>query len=264
MRFGIDEDGTHGADSVNIEFLLPGEQGSLSSLPAISSSATANSSKGFSELSFGGTGGAESNAFTAGSTNGGGHYDDRNASHQANLNTDGTVGIFASTMLKREVNGFPSRPFVTKISAKFVAIHGGTPVGEHASDDDVLAGAFDRSTSANTTHNARYDDIMDAVELVALYLSATAAHEIGHSVGVVADGPPKTGQFGGAHENNVFTDATSTNKNTSGHLSLAGMNNLMATGSNFSLMSRTGTEFQRFAPHVMGYLLRRVIYDEGR
>ena len=42
------------------------------------------------------------------------------------------------------------------------------------------------------------------------------------------------------------------------------LNDLMATGSNFSLMSRTGTEFQRFAPHVMGYLLRRVIYDEGR
>ncbi|MEN8150303.1 MAG: Ig-like domain-containing protein, partial [Planctomycetota bacterium] len=264
MRFGIGADGTHGTDAPDVEFLLAGEQGSLGSMPVLSTSASNNSGQAFSEISFGGTGGAESDPYVAGSMNGRGWYDTRNTTSQASLNTNGSAGVFVASMLKREVNGYPSRPFFGKISAKFVTIHGGTPVGEHASDDDVLADTFDRLTSTDTTHNVRYDEIMDAVELVALYLSATAAHEIGHSLGVVADGAPKTGQFGGAHHGNAFTDATSLNPNTSGHLSVAGLNNLMATGSNFSLMSRTGTEFQRFAPHVHAYLVRRVIYDEGR
>jgi len=264
MRFSIGADGTRGDDSPNVEFLLVGEQGSLGSAPVLSAAPSTNSGKAFSEISFGGTGGAESDPYAAGTMNGQGYQDPRNVTSQASLNTNGSAGVYIASMLKREVNGYPSRPFFGKISAKFVAIHGGTPVGEDASDDDVLADTFDRATSTNTTHNVRYDEVMDAVELVALYLSATAAHEIGHSLGVVADGAPKTGQFGGAHHGNVFTDATSTNPNTSGHLSLAGSNNLMATGSNFSLMSRTGTEFQRFARHVHAYLTRRVIYDEGR
>jgi hypothetical protein len=144
-----------------------------------------------------------------------------------------------------------------------VTIHGGTPVGEHASDDDVTAGSFDRTTSTNATHNARYDAIMEAIEAVALYTSTVLAHEIGHAVGLVENGAPKTGLFGNAHYNNTFTEATSAAPNTSGHMDYLG-NDLMGVSSSFDDAVRTGADFQRFSPMNRAHLLRRLGYDEGK
>jgi hypothetical protein len=270
-RYEIAGDGTHDAGSVNIEFLIPGEQGSLSSLPGYSSANSSSTGKAFSELSFGGTYGAESDAYNTHSTLGRAFSDDRNRYSEADINDDGTVGIYLLGILKGEVNyrsddgsGNPTYPFFTAVSAKFVTIHGGTPVGEHASDDDVLSDAFDRAASGNSTHNARYDDIMDAIETVALLASATGAHEIGHSVGLVPNGAPKTGLFGKAHYSNAFTKATSGSPNTSHHLDFAGLNNLMAASSSALEQMRTGSEFQRFCPLAIGYLRRVLLHDEAK
>ena len=71
-------------------------------------------------------------------------------------------------MMKYNVNASTTSFFSKTISSKLVTIHGGTPAGEDASDDDVLAGTFDRTNSSNSTHNARYDVIMDAIEVLAL------------------------------------------------------------------------------------------------
>jgi hypothetical protein len=263
-RYGIEEDGTRDDDSVEIEFLLEGEQGSLSSLPTYSTTRSGNSSKDFSEMSVGGTDGAESTPYAASSTLGRATYDTRNLDEEADINTDGTVGIFLLGMMKLEVNTYSGGPFGTTVSSKFVTVHGGTPVGEDASDDDVLAGTFDRSTSGNATHNARYDAIMDAIELIALYTSVVFAHEVGHSIGLVANGAPKTGFFGNAHEDNDFTDATSTKKNTSHHLDFAGVNDIMGATVGFGAATRTGTEAKRFNPQIIGHLLGRIVNDEGK
>lgn len=263
-RYEIDEDGTRDADSVNIEFILGGEQGSLTSMPAYSTTRTGNSASSYSEISVGGTKGAEASSFTAGGTNGTASFDLRNIAEEANINNDGNVGVFALTMLKRSANDPTGTPFGDTVALKFVTVHGGTPIGEHASDDDVLAGTFDRTTSVNSTHNARYDDIFDAIEMVALYLSSTLAHEVGHSVGLIADGPPKTGLFGNAHTTNPFTDATGSDPNTSGHLRFALVNNLMEPSSGLRDSIRTGTEFRRFNPLALAYLRRRLLYDEGK
>jgi len=168
-------------------------------------------------------------------------------------------------MFKLRVNATSSSDgFRTTISTKFVSVHGGTPVGEHASDDNVLDGAFDRTTSSNTTHNARYDAIMDGIEIVALYVSAVLAHETGHSLGLAPNSPPKTGLFGWAHRSNTFTEATTSLPNTSGHLNFGSPRAIMAPAVSFSAAVRTGTEFMRFNPLFVAHLRRRVIYDEGR
>lgn len=262
-RFGIAADGTRDADSVDVEFLLPGEQGSLGAPPTLSTASSSNSSKPFSEISLGGTRGTESNAYAASSTIGDAYFDVRNRREEANLNLAGASdpGVYLLGAFKLQVNG--NDLFRARISDTFVAVHGGTPVGQDASDDNVLAGSFVRATSTNTTFNARYDAIHDAIEHAALYASAMLAHEIGHSLGLVADGGPKTGLFGGAHYGNTFTEATSAMPNTSNHLDFLG-NDLMAAATTFDATTLTGSDFKRFGPLEIAYLLNRLIYDEGK
>ncbi len=263
-RFDIDEDGTHDADSVDIEFLLPGEQGSLGSLPTYSTVDSANSTNGYSEIAVGGSDGAESSAYATAGTIGRAYFDARNLRQEADLNTgSGTIlGVFCMTLFKQNVDD--GSLFQQRVSERFVAIHGGTPVGEHAEDDAVLAGTFDRTASGNTaTQNTRYDEIQDAIELCVLGATAVAAHEVGHSLGLVENGAPKTGLFGGAHYSNSFTEATSTDTNTSHHLDFLG-NDIMAAATSFQTSTYTGADFKRFSPLDIAYLLNRLLYDEGR
>jgi hypothetical protein len=267
-RYHISEDGVHGADSVDVEFLLAGEQGSLGSMPSFSASNSSNSAKAFSEMSFGGTVGADASAFSASGTLGQAWLDPRNRREEANLNFGiggSTTGIYLMGMLKLQVNdGATTTIFGSRVSAKLVAIHGGTPAGEGSLDDDVLSGSFDRTAGGNTAAmNTRYDQIMDAVELVALYTSAVAAHEVGHSTGLVPDGAPKTGLFGNAHFNNTFTEATSASPNTSAHLDCLG-NDIMAASTSFESGVTTGADFKRFSPMDVAYLRNRLVHDEGK
>jgi hypothetical protein len=265
-RFEIEEDGTRDSGSVNIDFLLAGEQGSLTSLPTYGTSPAGNTTAAHNEMSIGGTDGAESSAYAASGTLGRATLDARNSRRQHNIDNGSAsspVGVHMLGMMKLRVNA-SSGAFRDKVSTKFVTIHGGTPVGEDVSDDNVLAGSFDRTTSTNTTHNARYDAIMDGVETVALYVSAVLAHETGHSLGLAPDSAPKTGLFGWAHRNNTFTEATTASPNTSAHLNFGSPRNIMAAAVSFTAAVRTGTEFTRFNPLYLAHLRRRVIYDEGR
>jgi hypothetical protein len=266
-RYHITEDGVHGADSVDVEFLLPGEQGSLSSMPTFSTANSSSSTKAFSELSVGGTLGADASAFSAAGTLGQAWLDPRNRGEEANLNfgAGGNItGLYLMGMLKLQVNGGTGTVFGSRISAKLVAIHGGTPAGENSLDDDVLAGSFDRTNGGNSAaQNTRYDEIMDAVELIALYTSAVGAHEVGHSTGLVPDGAPKTGLFGNAHFNNTFTEATSVTPNTSAHLDFLG-NDIMAASTGFESGVTTGADFKRFSPMDVAYLRNRLVHDEGK
>jgi len=268
-RYGISEDGTYGADSCDVEFLLPGEQGSLASLPSYSAANSSGTGNAFSEMSLGGTPGAEASAFSSSGTLGQAWIDGRNLRQEANLNFGvggSTTGIYLLSMFKLQVNdgsdSFTSL-FETKVSTRLVSVHGGTPVGEDASDDDVLAGTFDRTASGNATHNARYDAIMDALEVTALYASAVTAHEVGHSTGLVMDGAPKTGLFGNADYRNTFTEATVGSPNTSFHLNFIG-NDIMAASTSLESAVSTGTDFKRFSPLDLAYLLGRLVFDEGK
>jgi hypothetical protein len=270
-RYGVAEDGTHGADAANIEFLLAGEQGSLSSLPSLSSTSSSNTGKAFSEMEIGGDTGPNASATGSYTTIGFANYDLRNLTHEANLN-DGlaagnNTGIFALNIFKSVMNAsVTGSTWGARVTGRFLNAKGGTAVGEGALDDDVLAGGYDRTSSAGTNTQAmkdRYDQIMDAIEAAALSVSGVTAHEIGHSVGLVADGGPKTGAFGNAPYTNTFCESTAASPNTSGHLNCVG-NDVMAPASSVDSRLATGTDFMRFAPLQREYLLHRAVYDEGR
>ncbi len=266
-HFGIAEDGVRDAGSVDIEFLLPGEQGALTSMPAYSAANAFSSGKAFSEISIGGPFGAEGNAFTTGPVLGLAWIDARNTRQEANLNFGSggnTTGIFLMGMLKLQVNDSSATLFGGSISDVFVTARGGKPVGEDALDDNVLADTFDRTSGGNSAaENVRYDAIMDAVELVAFYVGTVTAHEIGHSTGLVADGAPKPGLFGNAHRSNSFTEATSANPNTSFHLNYPGVD-IMAPSVGFETAVATGTDFPVFNPVELAYLRNRSVIDEGK
>ena len=264
VRYEIEEDGTRDADSIDVEFLLLGEQGSLSSLPQVSTSNSQSTSNAFSEISLGGTDGAESSQTSSIGAYGSAWLDERNLNEEANLNDPASsiTGVFVSTSV--DLRAFSaSGPLVDRVLKVLVSERGGTAVGDHASDDDILAGTFDRTTSTNVTHNARYDAVFDAIETLALHVSVVLAHEVGHSQGLVAAGAPKTGLFGGANASNTFTDATSTSPNTSAHLDYVGYEVMAATGTVLS-DAQTGTNFARFNPMILAWLRGRLLYDEGK
>ncbi len=263
-RFRIDADGTRDASSPDIEFLIEGEQGSLSSPPLWSTTNAQTSTRPFSEMTLGGTAGADTSQFgLSNSVLGQAWLDPRNRVEVANINdgTNNATGVYMIHYLDFEL---PSTGRLrTEVADRFLTLWGGTPLGEHASDDDVLAGTFDRTTSTNTTHNARYDDIMDGIDFVALLVSSTTAHEVGHSIGLVAVGAPKTGLFGGAHENNTFTEATSISPNTSAHLNVIGPE-VMAAVADPTADTATGSALARFNRMIQAWMLGRLMHDEGK
>jgi hypothetical protein len=270
-RFGIGQDGSRGADSADIEFLLPGEQGSLSGLPTWSSTSSASTGLAYSQMDIGGDTGPNSSQTGTFSAIGYAWVDPRNRSREANMN-DGqgagnNTGIFAINMAKSVMNSsVTGTTYGAQILARFQTAKGGTPVGEHSLDDDVLAGSYDRtSTSGSNTQQMkdRYDQIMDAIEVSAASVSSVTAHEMGHSMGLVQDGGPKTGFFGNAPKSNTFTEAVTGFDNTPGHLNYLG-NDIMAPVSSVDQRSATGTDFMKFSPFDRNYFLRRQVFDEGR
>jgi hypothetical protein len=100
---------------------------------------------------------------------------------------------------------YPS--FQTMFAQRFLPLcppMGGTPVGNHAADATVLAAGFDPNT-ATSEQRARWFVIMQAIDDWAVVNGTVLAHEIGHSIGLVAPGPAPSGLFGDAslHDSNA-------------------------------------------------------------
>jgi hypothetical protein len=216
------------------------------------------SGSGFSMMTFTGDERPNSTSGTIGRAT----LDFRNTGQENDSNTgaSGTnLGTFATHMIRVRLNdpeltGFP-KTFDPLIAT---ASRGGVPVGSSNDDAVVLAGTFDYG-SANSTRKARFDLVMTAIDRYALYLSATGAHEIGHSTGLVPDGAPPTGLFGNAHPNSPFIDTA--NFTTTGHIDTPGPN-LMEAASSFDESIATGSDFSVFGPFNIAYMLRRMIYDQ--
>ncbi len=96
---------------------------------------------------------------------------------------------------------------------------GGTPVGESVHDSVILAAGFDPVT-ATPAATARYQKLKTVVGLLGRLLGALTVHEMGHSLGLVPDGPPPAGLFGG-EVNAAFVSPALTN---SGHIDTDGFN----------------------------------------
>lgn len=73
----------------------------------------------------------------------------------------------------------------------------GTPVGQHPEDARVLGAGFDPHAPANAgAARDRHDDLRRIARFIALAIATVTAHEMGHAMGLVPNGPPPEGFFG--------------------------------------------------------------------
>jgi hypothetical protein len=78
---------------------------------------------------------------------------------------------------------------------------GGTPVGELPGDRALFSPGLD-PTTASPQQNARRADIVAAFEAFTWVVATATAHEVGHTLGITAEGAPPDGHFGDAQNHN--------------------------------------------------------------
>jgi hypothetical protein len=223
LVFGRNADGTANVDSVGIVFYLEGDPGAPSlaqyKLQVLQGGEGA---KSFSAIAIGG--GDPTRAYLGMSKT----IDLRNVRNEDNLGP--LYGVFTTKAIATLVDKLASDPAIKllfqTIFGDFVPElgQGGKPVGEHPLDAQILAESFDPKT-APMDAATRYQRLSFLVETLGRLAGALTAHEIGHSLGLVANGPPPHGLFGG-EKNASFVDSGRT---TSGHIDTGGFD-LMAAG----------------------------------
>ena len=152
----------------------------------------------------------------------------------------------------------------------------GTPVGEDSSDATVLADSFDRWAKSNTsTANDRYDTLMAMAKMVGLAIANVTAHEMGHAMGLVPNGPPPSGFFANRDDVTFVAD----NSTDSHHVNLPGLNLMQAGGNILTTLTEaldiieaprhlsvaelaTGLAMEnRFSSYSMAYLRGQLTYE---
>jgi hypothetical protein len=228
--FLIDADGTTTPDSVGIAFVVEGEPGA----PSLSSFTYqqlegGEASKSFSAIGIGGGDTAKSHLGMA-------KIDYRNVRNEAN--TGPSYGVFTSKAIATVFDILETDPAIKLLAQTFFGDFipelgkGGTPVGEHPLDATILAKGFDPG-KATAAAAGRYNKLSFLVETLGRLTGALTAHEIGHSLGLVANGPPPHGLFGG-EKNASFVGSE---KTTSHHIDTPGFN-LMQAGPGSALNAK--------------------------
>jgi hypothetical protein len=140
-------------------------------------------------------------------------YDYRNRSlTDVNVGVRPGLGVFPGELLlfqaKLHLQVYPT--YTTVWAKRFLPLApdlNGTPAGRHALDPVVLAPGFDYER-ATPEQRARYRVIFDAADDWAVANGTILAHEIGHSLGLVAPGPNPFGLHGDDSLHNEFSEIT--------------------------------------------------------
>lgn len=123
-----------------------------------------------------------------------GQVNDQNIASRPGLGVfPGEMFLFQAEIHRRVYPGF-----VTTFARRFLPLSpemGGTPVGRHPEDATVVAASFDYG-QATPTQRVRHDAIFAAADDWAAAIGVILAHEIGHSIGLVADGASPIGLHG--------------------------------------------------------------------
>lgn len=141
------------------------------------------------------------------------YYDYRNGDPgERNTSTSPGLGVFPGEMwlYQTEIHEQVYPAFLTLFAQRFrplIPQMGGTPVGTNPLDAVVLAPGFVFAT-ATPPQRARWQTIMDAADDWATVIGIILAHEVGHSVGLVAPGAAPSGLFGDATLHDTFAGAT--------------------------------------------------------
>ena len=219
----LQADGTATADSVGIRILHEDDP----KAPDVSTFkyqklTGGETAKGFSLISIGG--GDLSKPFLGRSKT----VDLRNVQNEDNLSPDyGVLPTNAMAYLLKTLATDPSlEMLLQQLLGELVPELGynGKRVGESPLDAQILAKGFDPAKASGAAA-ARYNKVKFAVELFGRLLGALTAHEMAHSLGLVAGGAPPYGLFGG-ERNAAFVTGPRT---TGGHIDTPGFN-LMEAG----------------------------------
>jgi len=158
------------------------------------------------------------------------------------------LGIF-TTSLARQIL---ANPLGVMALGEFLPAAGGTPVGDAPGDEAFLAPGWtveDADTPAQADRGQLY---LLALDLLSRALGSLTAHEMGHSLGLVPNGPPPQGLFGGV-AGLSFTD-----HDLSGwHIDTPGLN-VMQTGA-VTDWTKALSERPRFNALNLAYLRRRLV-----
>ncbi|MEE8143235.1 MAG: hypothetical protein V3T77_09050, partial [Planctomycetota bacterium] len=177
-------------------------------------------------------------------------FDYRNAG--GNQNRSPVLGVFTTNLIEFYINISPA------FRGRFdVLIPGrGLPAGESMVDHVVLYPFFDRMDPGNSpSENSRYDQIASAMDAWGRSVAMVLAHEIGHSIGLCANGSPPLGLFGG-----VTGPGFSGPYTNSFHFDSPG-NNLMASALSFSLSLISGSIGYHFNELNQSYLSEWIILE---
>ena len=140
-------------------------------------------------------------------------YDYRNANtNERNTGTSPGLGVFPAEMWLYQTSihtqVWPS--YQTVFAQRFRPLcpdMGGTPAGSHAHDAAVLSPSFDYAI-ASSPQRARWMTLMQAADDWASVMGIILAHEVGHSVGLVAPGNAPSGLFGDGTLHDSYAGAT--------------------------------------------------------
>jgi hypothetical protein len=175
------------------------------------------------------------------------HNDSQNNDSLADFQSN-RLGVFVVTVLDN-TNGLggPSSSLFRQTYDALRAEVGGVPIGGNGQDAARLAG---------TLNDGRTTTINNAISRMARFIAVVVAHETGHSMGLVKNGPMPVGLYGG--------DATNFPGSNSEHIKMpvalfpAGSVNVMSPALNFELTQSTSTGFNRIN---LAYLRERVLYN---
>lgn len=237
--FGQSADGSFVSGAVPIHFVLEGE-------PGAPDPADFSPSGDFSMI---GLGGGDPDSHNAGMA-----YIDWNNERMDDNATDPELGIFTTSMIALFLDMNAARVVLSPLAP----LLGGTPVGGHPADAQIFAPGFDASLApGDVAQRATLFDL--ATSLLGRGLAALIAHEIGHSLGLVALGPPPQGLFGG-EVNGEFADGPFDGP----HINTPGFN-IMQQG---YALAGAGLELLAAQPSFnelnMAYLRGRLIVDPSR
>lgn len=140
------------------------------------------------------------------------YYDYRNGNPtERNTSTSPGTGVFPAEMFlyQAEIHEQVYPSFQTVFASRFLPLcpsMGGTPCGSHSLDAIVLRADFDYA-NATTQQRARFNVVMEAADDWCSVIGVILAHEVGHSVGLVAPGPLPNGLYGDTSLHNNFASA---------------------------------------------------------
>ncbi len=162
-------------------------------------------------------------------------------------NTIPNFGVFVTNIV-RQVLRNPLGALILQEVSPMV----GTPLGEYPGDEHFLDPDFDPTTSGDPRLEQRHAIFTTIIEFATLAVAVTLCHEMGHSLGLVPNGPPPEGLFGGM-DGLPFTDSDA----GAAHIDTPGLN-VMQTGKVTSYLEALGG-VPRFNELNLAYLRRRLV-----